>query len=151
MVDGQQWRTARLAQSNRKLRSGIWVWKLLARRNDAIYDRERRTSKRRKKREKKKKSAENLNRPTEGRYVPLHLSSRPFPSAPVCICKRERVQALACVHTCEVTCRTVVLRRVSSSRGMFFSLGSREKGLNVLLLNHNARGRVVRESGRDRT
>ena len=49
----------------------------------------------RRERKKKKKSAENLNRPAEGRYVPLHLSSRPFPSARVCICKRERVQALA--------------------------------------------------------
>lgn len=136
---------ARLAWSNRKLRSGSKSEN--ARRNDAIYDRERRTTKRRKKR---KKSAENLKRPTEGRYVPLHLSSRPFPSVYVRIrrytCVSTRVRAYVRSHM-----STGRMEMYKQHRGMFFSLGSREKGLNVLLLNHNVRGRVVGESGRDRT
>lgn len=102
----------------------------------AIYDRgwrrhedeeERREKERG--REREKKSAENLNRPAEGRYVPLHLSSRPVPvlrsymrssySRVACTCWCARVRAKSHVDRS----RTKQTKQTRASRGMFFSSG----------------------------
>lgn len=120
----------------------------------AIYDRgwrrhedeeERREKERG--REREKKSAENLNRPAEGRYVPLHLSSRPVPVLRSYM--RSSYSRVAC--TCWCSCARAYVRshmstalvrsrpsRLVQAEGCFSV-----RGLNVLLLNHNARGRVL--------
>lgn len=50
---------------------------------------------------------------------------------------RARVGARVRARTCEVTCRPLVRSRLVQAEGCFSV-----RGLNVLLLNHNARGRV---------
>lgn len=70
---------------------------------------------------------ERENRLAKGRYVPLHLSSRPLP------CVRARVRMCVCASP---SCESRSNGDVHTSRGMFFS--SAKGLLNVLLLNHNA-------------
>lgn len=80
----------------------------------------------------RKKSAENLNRPAEGRYVPLHLSSRPVPVPCVyafVVYIRGYVHVLVLVRARSYVrshMSTALVRhadQIRASRGMFFSSG----------------------------
>lgn len=104
---------ARLAWSNRKLRSGSKSEN--ARRNDAIYDRERRTTKRRKKRKNQQRIWNAQRRVDMFRCICRHALSRPY----TYVFANILVWVLACAHTCEVTCRPVVWRCISSIEGCF--------------------------------
>lgn len=99
----------------------------------AIYDRtgmeeargrggEKRKGERGKEKE-REKSAENLNRPAEGRYVPLHLSSRPVPVPRSCT--RMFVVFASCVHVLVlvlVYVRSHMSTKLSASREGCFSV-----------------------------
>lgn len=104
---------ARLACSNRKLRSGSKSEN--ARRNDAIYDRERRTTRRRKKRKNQQRIWNAQRRVDMFRCICRHALSRPY----TYVFANILVWVLACAHTCEVTCRPVVWRCISSIEGCF--------------------------------